>query len=122
MRKRIVRPSLLFPLVLLWVTSSLISAFQTAPRAFPLGIAWAQEEEKEPQDSHYVQLMKQLKIKVDGWLKEINERIESEEVTRFEVRFLEILRSLLEWIGEKIEGQIESGKKKAPKKMKGEDV
>jgi hypothetical protein len=73
-----------------------------------IGTAWAQKIEGEGQESHYVQLMKQLRMKVDGWLKELNQRIESEDVTRFEVRFLEILRSFLEWVGEKIDAQIES--------------
>jgi hypothetical protein len=59
---------------------------------------------------------------VDGWLKDLNQRIESEDVTRFEVRFLEILRSVLEWVGEKIDAQIESGEKKPKKKTRGEEV
>ncbi|MBM4341169.1 MAG: hypothetical protein FJ110_16690 [Deltaproteobacteria bacterium] len=89
------------------------------------GIAWAQKntgEGRSEQESHYSQLMKQLKSKVDEWLKDLNERIEKEDVTRFEVRFLEILRSVLEWVGEKIDSQIESDKQKPKKKTKGEDV
>ncbi len=91
-------------------------------KSFDLDTAWAQEPGKGEQDSHYIQLMKQLKIKVDDWLKDINQRIEKEDVTRFEVRFLEILRSLLEWIGEKIESQIEAGEKKPKKRTRGEDI
>jgi len=87
-----------------------------------IGTAWAQTAEGEKQDSHYTQLMRQLRTKVDGWLKDLNQRIESEDVTRFEVRFLEILRSFLEWIGEKIDAQIESGEKIPKKKTKGEEV
>lgn len=88
-----------------------------------LGTASAQNTGKEEMDSHYTQLMKQLKTKVDGWLKDLNQRIESEDVTRFEVRFLEILRSFLEWVGEKIDAQIESGEKiPKKKKTKGEEV
>ncbi|MDP3015525.1 MAG: hypothetical protein Q8N70_00425, partial [Deltaproteobacteria bacterium] len=88
-------------------------------------IVWAQNiggEGKGEQDSHYVQMMRQLRTKVDGWLKDLNQRIEREDVTRFEVRFLEILRSVLEWVGEKIDAQIESGEKKPKKKTRGEEV
>jgi hypothetical protein len=67
-------------------------------------------------------MMKQFRMKVDEWLKDLNKRIESEDVTRFEVRFLEILRSILEWMGEKIDAQIESGEKKPKRKMRGEEV
>jgi hypothetical protein len=73
------------------------------------GIAHAQlieGEGKGERDSHYIELMKQLRTKVDGWLKDLNDRIESGDVTRFEIRFLEILRSVLEWLREKIDGQI----------------
>lgn len=119
MKKHPYRPSLLHMIILLWIGSILLPFSQAL---FNPGIAWAQREEKEVQETHYIQLMKQLKIKVEGWLKALNERIESEEVTRFEVRFLEILRSLLEWVGEKIEGEIESGKKRPPRKIKEEDV
>jgi hypothetical protein len=89
------------------------------------GIAWAQrnkEEGRGEQDSHYNQVMKQLRAQVDEWLKDLNQKIESEDVTRFEVRFLEILRSILEWVGEKIDSQIESEERKPKKKIKGEDV
>ena len=57
------------------------------------------------------QLLKELKQIVDGWLKSINEQIENEDVTRFKVRFLEILRSLLEWLKEKIDSWLESSEK-----------
>lgn len=86
------------------------------------GIAWAQGTERETQDSHYIQLMRQLRIKVDGWLKDLNQRIEKEDVTRFEVRFLEILRSFLEWVREKIDAQIEAGEQKPKKRTRGEDI
>jgi hypothetical protein len=48
---------------------------------------------------------------VDGWLKSINEEIEDEDVTRFKVRFLEILRSLLEWVKGKIDSWLENSEK-----------
>lgn len=92
------------------------------PERIESGMAWAQNTGKEEQDSHYIQLMRQLRTKVDGWLKDLNQRIESEDVTRFEVRFLEILRSFLEWVGEKIDAQIESGDRRPKKKTRGEDV
>jgi len=98
---------------------------QEKPERIQSGMVWAQNrggEGKGEQDSHYTQLMRQLRTKVDGWLKDLNQRIESEDVTRFEVRFLEILRSLLEWVGEKIDAQIESGEKKPKKKTRGEEV
>jgi hypothetical protein len=66
------------------------------------------EEEKEQKDSNRVVILKRIQEALDGWLKSINERIESEDVTKIEVRFLEILRSILEWIKEKIDAKIES--------------
>jgi len=66
------------------------------------------EEEKEQKDSNRVVILKKIQEALDGWLKSINERIESEDVTKIEVRFLEILRSILEWIKEKIDAKIES--------------
>ncbi|MDI6763504.1 MAG: hypothetical protein QME83_10810 [Thermodesulfobacteriota bacterium] len=95
---------------------------QEKPERIESGIVWVQNTGGGEQDSHYTQLMRQLRTKVDGWLKDLNQRIESEDVTRFEVRFLEILRSFLEWVGEKIDAQIESGEKKPKKKMRGEEV
>jgi hypothetical protein len=77
------------------------------------------EEKKEETDSHYVLLMKQLKEKVDGWLKSLNDRIEREDITHLEVRFLEILRNILEWVQEKIDSQIDSSKKEKKSKKKG---
>jgi hypothetical protein len=74
------------------------------------------EEEKKEEDSHYIAILKQIREKVDGWLKSINERIEREDVTRLEVRFLEILRNILEWTKEKVDSKLESSKKKKPEK------
>jgi hypothetical protein len=62
-------------------------------------------------DSIVMQLLKDLKQTVDGWLKSINEEIEDEDVTRFKVRFLEILRSFLEWVKEKIDSWLEASEK-----------
>jgi len=70
------------------------------------------DEKKEEKDPHYILLLKQVKEKVDGWLKSLNERIEREDITRLEVRFLEILRSILEWVKEKIDAKIGSPEEK----------
>ncbi len=85
-------------------------------RVFPI----QEEEKKEQADPHMIQVLKEVQKKLDEWLKSLNERIESEDVTRFEVRFLEILRNLLEWIKEKVDAKIESSEKERPiKKEKG---
>ncbi len=62
-------------------------------------------------DTFLIDLLKELKQTVDGWLKSINEEIEDEDVTRFKVRFLEILRSILEWVKEKIDSWLETSEK-----------
>ena len=72
------------------------------------------EEKKEETDPHLLQVLKEIQRKLDEWLKSLNERIESEDVSRFEVRFLEILRNILEWIKEKIDAKIESSEKGRP--------
>jgi hypothetical protein len=74
------------------------------------------EERKGDTDPHLILVLKELSKKLDEWLKKLNERIESEDVTRFEVRFLEILRNILEWIKEKVDAKIESSDKEQPKK------
>jgi hypothetical protein len=68
-------------------------------------------EKGEGKDSVMTELLKELKQKVDGWLKSINEEIEEEDVTRFKVRFLEILRSILEWVKEKIDSWLETSER-----------
>jgi hypothetical protein len=68
------------------------------------------DEEKKQEDSHKIQLLKKAQEILDGWLKSLNERIESEDITRLEVRFLEVLRSVLEWIKGKVDAEIESSK------------
>ncbi len=73
-----------------------------------------EEEKKEQTDPHMIQVLKEIQKKLDEWLKSLNERIESEDVTRFEVRFLEILRNILEWIKEKVDAKIESSEKERP--------
>jgi uncharacterized protein YceK len=66
------------------------------------------EEKKGETDPHFILILKEVQKKLEEWLKSLNERIESEDVTRFEVRFLEILRNILEWIKEKVDAKIES--------------
>ncbi len=78
------------------------------------------EEKKEQTDPHMILVLKEVSKKLDEWLKSLNERIESEDITRFEVRFLEILRNILEWIKEKVDAKIESsGREKPIKKERG---
>jgi hypothetical protein len=79
-----------------------------------------EEEKKEQTDPHMILILKEIQKKLDEWLKKLNDRIESEDITRFEVRFLEILRNILEWIKEKVDAKIESSEKEKPiKKEKG---
>jgi hypothetical protein len=74
-----------------------------------------QDEEKRGEtDPHTLQILKEIQKKLDEWLKSLNDRIESEDVTRFEVRFLEILRNILEWIKEKVDAKIESYESEKP--------
>ncbi len=89
---------------------------------FSSGMAFAQEKKSEEPEPHHIQMLKQFKSKIEGWLKSINERIESEDITRFEVRFLEILRSILEWSRDKIDQWISSEEKKPQRRLKGEDL
>gem|GEM_PF-1556048 len=86
------------------------------------GIPFAQEKKAEEPEPHHIQMLKQFKMKIEGWLKDINDRIESEDVTRFEVRFLEILRSILEWTRDKMDDWIQSEKAKSKRKGRTEDI
>ncbi|MGA2466336.1 MAG: hypothetical protein ABSH06_18540 [Thermodesulfobacteriota bacterium] len=72
------------------------------------------EEKKGETDPHLILVLKEIQKKLDEWLKSLNERIENEDITRFEVRFLEILRNILEWIKEKVDAKIESSEKEKP--------
>jgi hypothetical protein len=75
--------------------------------------------DRKEDDSNFVQVLKGFQEILDGWLKSLNERIESEDVTGFEVRFLEILRNILEWVKEKLEAQIESLKDQQQRRERG---
>jgi hypothetical protein len=84
------------------------------------GMVAAQGSEKEPKgDTYSTAVLKQIRDKVDVWLKELNEKIEREDVTRFEVRFYEILRSILEWVRGKIDAEIEPEERRQKMEEKG---
>ena len=72
-------------------------------------------EKGEGKDTFRIDLLRQLKQIIDGWLKSINKEIEDEDVTRFKVRFLEILRSILEWVREKIDSMLKNSEKEIGK-------
>jgi hypothetical protein len=85
------------------------------------GIVLTQDTEKERKgDTYSIALLKQMREKVDAWLKSLNEKIEREDITRFEVRFYEILRNILEWVKEKIDAKIEPSEEKRPKEKEKE--
>ncbi len=80
-------------------------------------VAFAQGTEKDAKgDTYSVALLKQIREQVETWLKSLNEKIENEEITRFEVRFYEILRSILEWVKEKVDAKIGSSEGEIPQK------
>ena len=117
---------MLFPLLLLMVMVSMSGTFNILELSVPEEVKGEERiipvqdlekgGKKEAADSNYIQILKQLKVKVDGWLKDLNERIESEDVSRLEVRFLEILRNILEWVKEKIDAKIESSEENKQQK------
>jgi hypothetical protein len=85
----------------------------------PLVLTQDRKNDKRDDDSNFVQILQGFQEIVDGWLKSLNERIESGDVTRFEVRFLEILRNMLEWVKEKLDAQIESTREQQRRREKG---
>jgi hypothetical protein len=117
------RTGLFLSLLLILILISILGSSQNPQRSFGKKeegqIIQAQYreggEKKGEKDSYSVELLKELKQVVDGWLKSINDQIEREDVTRFKVRFLEVLRSILEWVKEKIDSQIESSEEGSPK-------
>ena len=105
-------------------------AVQLLPRKHPSqrpgfsgenGLVYAQSNrgDKKEDDTHLIQLLKAAQETLDDWLKSLNDRIERQDVTRLEVRFLEIVRSFLEWVKDKVESQLESLKKKEEEMKKG---
>jgi hypothetical protein len=77
------------------------------------------DEKKEGTDPYWLQTLIQLEEQLDEWLKSLNERIESKDVSRIEVRFLEILRNILEWVKEKVDAKIDSSRGEGAPKKKG---
>jgi hypothetical protein len=67
------------------------------------------DEKKVTPDPMMLQIWKLVQEKLDSWLKSLNERIESEDITRFEVRFLEVLRNILSWVKEKVDAKVAEG-------------
>mgnify|MGYP001569696270 CR=1 FL=1 len=76
------------------------------------------EGEKGEADPYMLQILKEIQKKLDEWLKSLNETIESEDVSRLKVRFLEMLRNILEWVKEKVDAKIESSEKEKPIKRR----
>ena len=74
------------------------------------------DEKKEGTDPYWLQTLIQIQEQLDEWLKSLNERIESKDVSRIEVRFLEVLRNILEWVKEKVDAKIDASRGKGPKK------
>jgi biopolymer transport protein ExbB/TolQ len=78
--------------------------------------ALKEEEKRKESDSSFILFLKELSEKLGSWLRSLNEKIEKEDITRFEVRFYEVLRSILEWVKEKIDAKIKSSVKSPPQK------
>ena len=74
------------------------------------------EEGRGGSDPHLIQILKKVRETIEEWLKSLDERIENEDITRIEVRFLEILRNILGWVKEKIDAKITSSEEKKPGK------
>jgi hypothetical protein len=110
---------LLFSLLLIFILLGALGFFQDLRKGTEKNedaqIVLTQDRERgekgTEKDPIETQLLKELKQIVDGWLKSINEKIENEDVTRFKVRFLEILRSVLEWLKDKIDSWLETSEK-----------
>jgi hypothetical protein len=101
-----------------FVSGSFSNLKQTSPRERRTGgyaVLPAQDEkEKGDSDPYMLQIWKEIQRKLDEWLRKLNDRIESEDVTRFGVRFLEIIRNVLEWMKEKVDAKVESYEKARP--------
>jgi len=114
--------SLLLILILgiAFVSGSFSSLEQTSPgRTEGYSIIRVQDEkEKGDADPYLLQIWKEIQKGLDEWLRRLNDKIESEDVTRFGVRFLEILRNMLEWMKERVDGKIQFYEKEKPMKEK----
>jgi hypothetical protein len=104
--------SVLLVAALIYVSGPFQGSRETVPeyagvKKIPVIFGQVDEQgEKKNEDSAYIALLKKLQEVLDGWLKSLNERIESEDITRLEVRFLEMLRSILEWVKGKIDAKV----------------
>jgi hypothetical protein len=116
--KKLLRSCLSFFVVFVFLFSSVpspllntpVSAHERARLVPAIFGQYEDQEEKKEQDSPSVQILKKVQEIINGWLKSINDRIEEEDVTGLEVRFLEILRSILEWVKGKIDAEIAGSK------------
>jgi acyl-ACP thioesterase len=85
-----------------------------------LTLSTDKEGKEGSEDTYYIRLLKQTREKMDEWLKSLNERIDQEDITRFEVRFYEISRNIVEWIREMIDAKVKSSEEKKLKKKEKE--
>ena len=115
--KKWVGPCLVCLVIL--VSLFLSGPFEQGPRGKEPPVLLTQDRGNQDDDSNMIQLMKGLQEMLDGWLKSINERIDREDVTRLEVRFLEILRSILEWTKEKVDRELESLREQQQRRERG---
>jgi hypothetical protein len=118
--------SLFFVLVLVYLSGPFHVFKVTAPREdlrekarTVLTQRAEKDEKKEGTDPYWLQTLIQIQEQLENWLKSLSERIESKDVSRIEVRFLEVLRNILEWVNEKVEAKIDSSRGKGPPKKKG---
>jgi len=81
-----------------------------------------EEKERKDEDTQLIQILKRVQEVLDGWLKSLNERIESKDVSRLEVRFLEVLRSVVEWVKAKVDAKIDSSKGQREAKVAFQDI
>jgi len=89
--------------------ASLKRAISEGDQGSPRRVVFGREDDrgkKEAKETYYIQILRILRENLNEWLKSLNERIESEDITRLEVRFLEILRNILEWFKEKIDAKL----------------
>jgi len=100
------------------VLGSFFNSKQTSPgktKEVGYSILLVQDEkERGDADPQMLQILKEIQKKLDEWLRKLNDRIEREDVTRFGVRFLEMIRNSLEWIKEKVDTKIESYEREKP--------
>ena len=116
MKKWIVPLLSLLLITLLLMISSPFNIFKTSTNREEGGeryrILFIQDEGKgEQTEPHLILILKRLREKLDEWIKSIDGRIEREDITRLEVRFLEILESILRWVREKVDANIASYEK-----------